>query len=77
MHVHPQGIHVGEPFLGRPARPWRQLLASAAHHGILSATGVLLAPQGVPVTATLRGPPEALGSQVGMNVDTAHGSLLV
>ncbi|HSX77330.1 MAG TPA: hypothetical protein VLQ80_01980, partial [Candidatus Saccharimonadia bacterium] len=36
---------------------------------LLPATGVLLTPQGVSVTSVLGSPPEALGGEVGMNVD--------
>jgi hypothetical protein len=72
MDIHTQRVHVGEPFLRSPAHLRGELLASSPDDGILSTTGVGLTPQGVPVACALGGPPEALGRDMGVNIDTAH-----
>jgi hypothetical protein len=77
MHVDSQGVHVGKPFLRGPPCLWRQLLPSAPDQRVFSPTGVLLTPQGMPVSPSFGCLPEALGSNVGMNIDAALSTLLV
>ena len=77
VHVHAQGVHVGQALLRRPAGLGRKLPPRASRHQDGASVGVLFPPQGVPVAAALGGAPETLRRQVGVNVDAAHVRLLL
>src|SRR5688500_16982730 len=50
---------------------------SASDHSEFPTAGVLLAPQGMPVSSSFGGLPEALRCDMGMNVNAAHPPLPV
>src|SRR2546427_10433046 len=74
VEVDAERVHVGQALFGRPLGPRRQRVPLAADDGGLPAPRILLALDGVPVAAVLGRPPEALRSQMGMDVDGPHGS---
>ena len=77
MHVDAERIHVGQTLFRRPSGARRQRLPAAPDDGHLGAPRILLALEGVPVAAVLGGAPEALGRQMGMDVDAAHSGFLL
>jgi hypothetical protein len=72
LHLDAERVHVGETLFRGPPGTRRERLAAAAHDRPVLSPLVLLAPDGVPVAAVFGGLPEALGSQVGVDVDAAH-----
>ena len=61
MHVHAQGVHVGQALFRRPTGLGGQAAAPVADDGDFPAPGVLLAAQAVPVAAVGRGASRSIG----------------
>ena len=79
VNIHAEGVHVGEALFRGPSGLGRQLTEpfTVSGHQDLAAAGVLVAPEGMPCPSRFGGAPEALGRQVGVDVDAAHVGLLL